>query len=98
MKIKNLKLKIWIICLSLCIGSIFAQSARAEELYLGISPPLLTIEADPPASILSTPITIQNLSNESVVVGVIIKPFTAKDTEDGQIEFLPDGSPFPGPD
>ena len=72
--------------------------ARAEELYLGISPPLLIIEADPPASILSTPITVQNLSNEPVVVGVIIRPFTAKDTEDGQIEFLPDGDPFPGPD
>lgn len=69
-----------------------APVANAASLSLGIYPPVIQIDTVPPASI-KTPITIQNLGEETVELKAIFKPFKAKDTENGEVEYIND-SPF----
>ena len=61
--------------------------AHAEGLSLGISPPILQITAVPPASV-TTPITIENLGEETVTLGIVLRSFKQADTENGQIRYL----------
>lgn len=69
------------------------DKAEASALSLGVSPPILQIEAVPPASI-KTPITIQNLTETTVLLDILFKPFTASKEEDGQVEYLSEDLPI----
>lgn len=71
-------------------------TAHAQGLSLGIEPPILQIEATPAASI-EAPITIANEGDETVTLRVLLRPFTAAKSEDGIVEFLPEGK-IDGPD
>src|SRR3989344_1072483 len=59
----------------------------ASGLSLGVYPPIIKIEAIPPASI-TTPIVIQNLSDDTVTLKILFKPFTASEKENGEIKYL----------
>lgn len=68
--------------------------ARADSFSLGIFPPIIEITAKPPANV-STPLSIQNLSSEAVELNIIFKPFTAKDSENGQVLYQNDNKQLP---
>lgn len=66
-------------------------TAYAEGLSLGIEPPILQIEATPAASI-EAPITIANEGDDTVTLRILLRSFTAAKSEDGTVEFLPEGN------
>ena len=72
MKIENLKLKIYLVLFTICYSLFAIDTAHAASLSLSISPPLLQITAQAPAQI-KTPITIQNLGDESVELDIVFK-------------------------
>lgn len=71
------------------------DKADASALSLGIYPPIIQVQADPPANI-DSPITIQNLGSETVDLDIVFKPFTAKDSENGEIKYLLEKDGVPG--
>ncbi len=95
MKIKNLKLKIWLYLFAAIAVLVFPHKASAGELSLGINPPIIQIEANPGASITTSPITIQNLGEEAITLNIVAKPFTQGDNRDGTVSFTDE---IKGPD
>lgn len=73
------------------------DKADASSLSLGISPPIIIVQLDPPASV-KTPITIKNLSDKSTTLQIFFKPFKAADTENGAVQYLTNQKGIPGPD
>lgn len=66
---------------------LYTEKASAQAFSLGVYPPLIHIEAKPPASI-RTPVTLHNLGDDPVRLQILFKPFTAHDSEDGHIAYL----------
>lgn len=94
--VSSIKYKFFLFCILYTVYSIlYTAPASASELSLGISPPLLQIEAIPPASV-TAPITVQNLSDESVELQIVFKPFTQGSNEDGTPQYYTKDQPFPG--
>jgi len=62
-------------------------TAFAEGISLGIDPPIIQINATPPAEILS-PITLENRGDSALNLKVDFKPFVPSDREDGQIKYV----------
>lgn len=92
MIIKNLKIKIFrlvfLILISLIIyHSSFIIQASAASVSLGVYPPIIQIDATPPAEV-SANIFIQNQGEESTNLKINIKPFKPKGTENGELDFL----------
>lgn len=71
--------------------------AEAAGVSLGISPPLLEIQANPPTTVKAA-ITIQNSGSEPVNLKIIVKPFTASEKENGELRYLTEKDEFPGAD
>ncbi len=69
-------------------------SAQAEGISLSVSPSILQIEAIPPSDTKS-PITLENLGNNSVNIQVLFKPFRASRKENGEIVYINDNE-IPG--
>lgn len=61
--------------------------ANANSFSLSISPPLLQIQANAPAKI-KAPITIQNLSDDSIKLDILFKPFTASQNQNGEPNYV----------
>lgn len=59
----------------------------AEAISLAIDPPILQINAIPPA-IIRSPIIITNRGDSPVILRTSFKPFIASDREDGQIKYV----------
>jgi hypothetical protein len=81
-------------------GHITASNVLAQipnAFSLGIFPPILEINADPPAKVEST-ITIQNLSENTRDVAVIFKSFRLSDDGRARIEYISDDNEIIGPD
>jgi hypothetical protein len=70
--------------------------AHAQSVDLGIYPPVFQIQTVPPSSI-KIPFSIQNFADSSVDLTISLKPFTAADSENGNITFLNDLSSYPDP-
>lgn len=79
--------KIFLFILATLYLLLYTPLARAEGISLGINPPLLTIDANPPATI-QAPITIYNKSDNTISLTLQIKAFTAAQSADGQIRLL----------
>src|SRR3990167_6278704 len=90
MKIENLKLKIWLLSL-ITLFCFFPKEVKAQGISLAIDPPIITIEANPPANI-STPITLANKSDQTITLLLQFRPFTAATSADGKLRYLPQGS------
>lgn len=73
----------------------FTKQTQASALSLSVSPPIIQIEAIPPAEV-SAPITIQNDGDDSVILKIVLKSFKAADSENGQLQYLSNADPFPG--
>ena len=91
-QISNFKLKIGLLVV-LVVLVVFPKKVSAAELSLGVSPPILQIIADPPASV-KAPITIKNLGDEPVTLNVLLKPFTAKESENGEVRYIAPNESF----
>ncbi len=66
---------------------LFASSAHAQSVDLGIYPPVFQIQATAPSDV-KIPFSIQNFTNFSIPLTITLKPFTASQAEDGSITFL----------
>ncbi|MCL4354614.1 hypothetical protein M1349_04075, partial [Patescibacteria group bacterium] len=86
----------------ICVWSIFfafifftfsLKQAQAASISLGVFPPIIQIDSTPPADI-SSPIEIQNNSEDPVQLKIIFKPFKASASENGTPEYLKDGVSF----
>ena len=89
MKTENYKLTIWVICL---LGYLFIglfSKASAEAISLRLSPTLIQIKAVTPSEI-SSPLTIENISEASVTLNVQLKLFKGGPNQNGQLEYLDD--------
>ncbi len=87
MKIENLKFKIYLSLVVLVfIGSISPQKSFAEGISVGIYPPIIQIQAKPPA-IINNPITLQNGSDQTITYGIFLMPFKATNERNGEPEF-----------
>ena len=73
-----------------------APTAYAQAVSLGIAPPVIQIDARAPADI-KTPITIENGSDNTVVLDIQLKAFTASPDEDGHVQYLKDSDPASKP-
>jgi len=64
---------------------LFSSKTSAASLSLSIYPPIIQIRLEAPTSV-NTPITIENLSAETVALQIIFKPFTA--SEFGEVAYF----------
>lgn len=72
-------------------------SVQAEDkLSIGVFPPIIEISANTPA-VIETQIKLTNNNESSQDIKIILKPFKASSTNNGQLEYLPDDAPA-GPD
>lgn len=84
-KIKSLKL--FSLTFTFCLLTFaFAFETKAQNLSIGVYPPILQIQADPPAQVNSQ-ITIQNLSDQNTSYQISFAPFKAGDSKNGQPVF-----------
>jgi len=63
------------------------NKAWAASVSLGIYPPIIQVNAVPPADIAS-PLSIQNNGDESLSVKIELRPFVSSDQENGQIRYI----------
>jgi hypothetical protein len=59
------------------------KSSYAQEFNTGINPPVLQIEAEAP-SLVKAPITLQNLSDQTITYGIFLRPFKANAEKTGE--------------
>ncbi|MCL5439096.1 MAG: hypothetical protein M1268_03860 [Patescibacteria group bacterium] len=71
--------------------------ANAASLSLGVYPPVIKIEVNPPVSI-NTPITIENQGEEPVNLKIQFKRFTQGPNENGEVSHLLEKDLYPWPD
>ena len=64
-------------------------TANAQEFSASINPPVIQIEAEAPAGI-STPITIENKTNQNITYGIYLRPFKANSNKSGIPNYDPE--------
>jgi hypothetical protein len=88
LKIKNLKLKIVLIILfSLIFNLKSVPVVHAQNVDLGIYPPVFQIQATTPSDV-KIPFFVQNFTSSSVPLTISLQPFTSSQTENGSITYL----------
>ena len=89
--IKTSKILFFSICLFayLLIFAFTLPQAQAAGISLGVFPPILQIEANPPTNVKSK-ILIENLGDQPVDLKIGLKPFIASNKENGQVEYIND--------
>lgn len=83
----NSKFKISFFLLFTICYLLFATPSRAASVNLGVYPPIFQTFTTPPSNI-SAPIDLYNLADETVEVKIILKPFTAASSENGEVSYL----------
>lgn len=86
-KISYLKLIFFVGLFVILSFTLIPSNAYAKEIKLGVYPPIIQIDATPPAEV-SADIYIQNQGEESTDLKINIKPFKPKGTENGELSFL----------
>jgi hypothetical protein len=89
LKTKNLKLKSITVLFFMfyVLSFMFAQPASAQSVDLGIYPPVFQIQATTPSDV-KIPFSLQNFTDSSVPLTITLRPFTAGQTENGNITYL----------
>ncbi|MDE2025825.1 MAG: DUF916 domain-containing protein [Patescibacteria group bacterium] len=77
--------------------SLGASPVAAQQVSLGVYPPIIQIDATPPTSIKTT-LTIQNTGNDPVDLDILLKPFSASEASNGSVAYLPDNNNLGGED
>ena len=83
---KSQKIMLFVLIIGIW-GLGFGQKAKADQLSLGTFPPIIQIQAKPPASI-SNPIAIQNFQDTPVSLNIEFKEFKPSNKNNGDIEFV----------
>ena len=78
--------KVLIVLFCIAVFVVFPNKTNAAGISLGVFPPVIHIEIQPPASITS-PITIENYGDQAVSLDILFKPFVAKN-EDGEVSYI----------
>lgn len=79
---------IYFICVFEILLFIFGlPTASAEGVSLRVAPSLLQIRVNPP-SVINAPLTIENLSDKSVILKASFRPFKASSKANGEIEYI----------
>lgn len=92
MKTSNFKFQIvTLLALTFLYGSLPLHTIYAQELSLGIEPPIIQIDTKRPASI-TTPITVENSSDVPVSLRIMLKAFTASDAQNGYVKYYPENA------
>ncbi len=73
-----------------------ARGAFAQNVSLGIYPPVMQIEAMPPAEV-SSKFTLQNQSSEPLELDIQVKAFKPSSSNNGQVEILDNFESLPDP-
>ena len=84
----------WLLAISLLSSIYYLVSivgAQGDEFSLGIYPPILEINTEPPANIEAS-INIQNLSDLPQNLKIILKPFRPSERGDGTLRHLNEGT------
>lgn len=68
-----------------------ASPVRADGINLGVYPPIFQAETTPPSDI-SVPLNVYNFSDSPLELRIIIKPFTQRNSETGEVSYI-DKSP-----
>lgn len=84
---RNLKILFFVFILNTSFFILNTKPTDASSISLGIYPPILQIDTIPPADV-SSDIQIQNQGEESQDLSIIIKPFKAANTENGELSYL----------
>lgn len=91
MKTQNSKLRTFcflLVILTFTFCLLPLRKSWAQELSVAIDPPILQIEASAP-SLIKSPISITNQSDQSVTYSIFLVPFKAKPSSNGEPEFDP---------
>lgn len=72
------------------------SEAGAAGISLGISPPVIQIDATAPTKI-DTPITIENIGDDPVTLSIILKAFTQGEGKNGTVKYYTDKDPLAKP-
>lgn len=92
-KRKTACFKLLVVALSFALYAFGFNKAAAADFSLGISPPIIQIQIEPPANI-DTPITIENHGQETVTLEILFKPFNSSKEENGEIIYLTGKKPL----
>jgi hypothetical protein len=84
-QLKNKNWKLFLLLASCFL--LLASSAHAQSVDLGIYPPVFQIQATTPSDV-KIPFFIQNFTNSSIPLTLSLQPFTANQTENGDITYL----------
>lgn len=63
------------------------NKTNAASISLGVFPPIIQVNATPPADVQS-PLSIENNSDQDLHVKIELRPFVPSDQEDGQIKYV----------
>lgn len=77
----------WIIVFSFSLLTFNLREIEASSISLGVYPPIIQINATPPANV-SADIQIQNQGEKSRDLNIIIKPFKAANSQNGELSYL----------
>jgi len=72
------------------------ENTNAQEVSLGIYPPIMQVDSTPPSEPKGD-IFLENNTESSVDLNIVIKPFSALPSKDGQIQIQDTFSSFPDP-
>lgn len=92
----NFKLFLGILILFLTFYLGILSSAKAQNVDIGVYPPVMQVETTPPANVKSQ-FTLENRGAASVTLNIQIKPFRPAQSNDGQVEILQTFQNFPDP-
>lgn len=85
-----------ILIVLICILFFPLQKLNAQGVDLGIYPPVFQIETLPPSKV-NSPFFIQNFTDQSVELQLILKPFTVTENENGEVLLTEDTTKYPDP-
>lgn len=86
---KALRIKIFfslVLLASYCM--LFTTKSYAADLSLGVYPPIIQVTVENPPASINAPVTVSNFGDETVVLNILIKPFTQNENENGEVKFL----------
>jgi hypothetical protein len=90
---KSIRNSVLVVLVTLVVLVVFPMKSEASSVSLGVFPPIIQIDAVPPANV-SSDLTIQNQGEESQDLNITIKPFKASNRENGELSYLFDNNEF----
>jgi hypothetical protein len=85
---KYIKKSLFILTTCYLLHATLIPLAKAEEVSLSTSPALVRVAAKPGVTV-EVPITVENLSSSPTTLGISYRQFTAADTDDGLVTYIP---------